>query len=277
MSSAPFTVAIAGGAGGVGSSLAYSLLLRSEPFDVIVLDRRPNKVASHVMDLELVAGGHVIAGGWDDVASADVLVICAATALTANTSRDVYLEENARIVDAVAERLDGFAGAVVMVSNPVDPLTARLARTLGDRMRVLGYTFNDTLRVRAALPGHRDVWVLGEHGPGAVPIFSRVTPPPTPEEQAAATDFMRGWYRRHVALDPNRSSTWTSGAGLARLLAAMAAGDGEQWVASVLLDGEYGLRDVATGVPVTLDRTGVAAIQEWELAADELRQLTAAL
>ena len=40
-----------------------------------------------------------------------------------------------------------------------------------------------------------------------------------------------------------------------------------------LLDGEYGLRDVATGVPVTLDRRGVVAIQEWELAPGELRQL----
>ena len=52
---------------------------------------------------------------------------------------------------------------------------------------------------------------------------------------------MRGWYRRHVALDSNRSSTWTSGAGLARMLAAIARDDGQQWVASVLLDGEYGL------------------------------------
>ena len=60
---------------------------------------------------------------------------------------------------------------------------------------------------------------------------------------------MRGWYRRHVALDSNRSSTWTSGAGLARDDRRLRADDGEQWVASVLLDGEYGLHDVATGVP----------------------------
>jgi len=40
----------------VGSSLAFSLLLRPEPFDVLVIDRRPEKVASHVMDLEQVLG-----------------------------------------------------------------------------------------------------------------------------------------------------------------------------------------------------------------------------
>jgi malate/lactate dehydrogenase len=266
-------IAIAGGAGGVGSSLAYTLLTRPEPFDVVVIDRRPQKVASHVMDLELVAGGHVSAGSWEDVRGADVLVICAATALTANTSRDVYLAENAAIVDGIAARLGGFAGAAVMVTNPVDPLTARLARALGDRRRVLGYTFNDTLRLRAALPGASGVWVLGEHGDGAVPVFSRIRPQPTPEQRAAADDFMRGWYRRHVALDAHRSSTWVSGAGLGRMLAAMRADDGEQWVASALLDGEYGLHDVATGVPVTLHRGGVRAIQQWELSPEELSSL----
>jgi malate dehydrogenase len=261
-------VAIAGGAGGVGSSLAYSLLMANDAFEVLILDRRPNKVASHVMDLELIAAGDVRAATWEDVPAADVLVICAATALTANTTRDVYLEGNARIVEALA--LDDFGGPVIMVTNPVDPLTARLARRIG-RRRVLGYTFNDTLRLRQALPGHADVWVLGEHGDGAVPIFSRITP--EPQDRAAAEDFMRGWYRRHVALDSHRSSTWTSGAGLTRMLQAMRRDDGEQWVASVLLDGEYGLHDVATGVPVTLDAGGVRAIQEWDLSPEELLRL----
>jgi malate dehydrogenase len=57
------------------------------------------------------------------------------------------------------------------------------------------------------------------------------------------------------------------------MIAALSAGSGEPWVASVLLDGEYGLRDVATGVPVTLGPRGVAAIHEWDLAPAELRAL----
>ena len=69
-------VAIAGGAGGVGSSLAFSLLLRPEPFDVVVIDRRPEKVASHVMDLEQVlalgGGPAVSAGAWDELEGVDV-------------------------------------------------------------------------------------------------------------------------------------------------------------------------------------------------------------
>ena len=264
-------VAITGGAGGVGSSLAYTLVTRPEPFDVVLIDHRPDRVTSHVMDLELLleaGGGSVTAGSCPDVTHCDVLVICASKSAT-------RAADNAPIIDEIAGRLGGWDGAVVMVTNPVDALTARLARTLGDRTRVLGYNLNDTLRLRAALPGTKDAWVLGEHGDGAVPIFSRVRPFVDDAQRARAHAFVREWYRRHVALDAGRSSTWTSGTGIARMLAAMARDDGEQWVASVLLDGEYGLHDVATGVPVTLGPRGLVAVQEWALAPDELAALQA--
>lgn len=262
-------VAITGGAGGVGSALAYTLVTRPEPFDVVLIDRTTNRVASHVMDLELILEtGSVRAGSCPDVTAGDVLVICASASAT-------RAADNTPIIDEIAGRLRGWDGVVVMVTNPVDALTARLARTLGDRRRVLGYDLNDTLRLRAALPGAQDVWVLGEHGDGAVPIFSRVRPPADETERAEARAFVRDWYRRHVALDAGRSSTWTSATGIARMLAAMARDDGEQWVASVLLDGEYGLHDVATGVPVTLGPRGLVAVQEWPLAPDELAALQA--
>ena len=252
-----------------------------------MIDRRPEKVASHVMDLEQVlglgSGAAVSAGTCEDLTCGDVLVVCAATALTANASRSVYLEENTAIVDGIAERLTGWDGVVVMVTNPVDALTERLAARLG-RERVLGYTLNDSLRLRTAIAGALGVpptdveaWVLGEHGDRAVPIFSRVRVGGEPvsldvDVRIAASDFVRGWYRRHVALDSGRSSTWASGAGVARMVAAIVGGTGEPWVASVLLDGEYGL-NAALGVPVTLGPRGLERVLEWELAPDELAQL----
>jgi malate dehydrogenase len=277
-------VAIAGGAGGVGSSLAFNLLLRPEPFEVAVIDRRPQKVLSHVMDLEQVlalgGGRSVRAAGYDDVRDADVVVVCASAPLTENRSRSVYLADNAEIVGAIAERLAGWDGVLVVVTNPVDALCSRLG---GDRRRVLGYTLNDSLRLRTAIAqargaavGDVDAWMLGEHGDGAVPIFSRVTVGGEPvalsaAEREAAHTFVRTWYRRHVALDSRRSSTWTTGAGVAQMVAALRTGG--LWVASVRLDGEYGIEGVSVSVPVTLGPGGAEAIHEWELAPDELAGL----
>jgi malate dehydrogenase len=283
------TVAIAGGAGGVGSSLAFNLLMRPEPYDVVVIDRRPQKVLSHVMDLEQVvalAGGSVRAGGLEDLAVADVVVVCAAAPLTENTSRAVYLHDNAAIVAGIAERLGD--GVLIMVTNPVDALCTWLVERRGlDRRRVLGYTLNDTLRLRTAIAAARGVpagdveaYVLGEHGDAAVPLFSRVAVGGeaialSGEERAAAETFVRTWYRRHVALDSRRSSTWTSGAGAARMVAGLRGG-ADPWPASVVLAGEYGIDGAAVTVPVALGPGGAERIHEWELAPGELAGLRAA-
>ena len=97
---------------------------------------------------------------------------------------------------------------------------------------------------------------------------------PTPEQAAAAEEYFRTWYPRHVALDSGRSSTWTSGLGVARMVAAL-DGDGELWPASVVLDGEYGIEGVAVTVPVTIGRGGAEQIHEWELGPDDLDALRA--
>ena len=242
-------VAIAGGAGGVGSSLAYSLLLRPEPFDVRVIDRRPAKVAAHVMDLELVpssAGRRRGLGrprGRRRVGD-----------LRGNGADREHVARGLSGGERRDRRRDRRAPGRLGRGRRDGHQSRRPARRPG-RPRARGSPASAGLHVQrqppaAARDRHTlgvaadrvEAWVLGEHGDRAVPIFSRVRvdgEPVTldPAQRSAAADFVHGWYRRHVALDSSRSSTWTSGAGLARMLAA---GDGEPWVASVLLRASTG-------------------------------------
>jgi malate dehydrogenase len=90
----------------------------------------------------------------------------------------------------------------------------------------------------------------------------------TEEQAAAAEEYLRTWYSIHVALDSGRSSTWTSGVGVSRMVRALAS-EGELWPASVVLEGEYGIDGVAVTVPVTLGRGGASEIHEWELGPGE--------
>jgi malate dehydrogenase len=285
-------VSIAGGAGGVGASTAFNLALLRGEHEVVLIDARPEMIISHVMDLEQVAElspGCLVRGGDEsDVLDADVLVLISATPLMVGASRLDYLGNNARIADAFGDLLpDGWPGVLLVVTNPVDPLVTWLQRRTGiDRRRVLGYTINDSLRLRTGLaralgvsPGRVEAWVIGEHGDLSVPLFDRVTVDgvrvvPTADQAAAAEEYLRTWYVRHVALDSGRSSTWTSGLAVARMVTALGAG-GELWPASVVLQGEYGIDGVAVSVPVTLGRGGVEAIHEWELAPDDLVALRA--
>jgi len=285
-------VTIVGGAGGVGASTAFNLLLQRGGHEIVLVDARPEMIVSHVMDLEQVLelspGSSVRGGDAGDVRDADVVVLLSAVPLTAGTPRIEYLAGNARIADELADGLgSGWDGTVVVVTNPVDPLVTRLQGRAGlDRRRVLGYTINDSLRLRTGFtkalgvpPGSVEAWVIGEHGDKSVPLFGRVTVNgapvrPTPGQAAAAEEYFRTWYPIHVGLDSGRSSTWTSGLGVARMVAAL-GGDGEPWPASVVLDGEYGIEGVAVAVPVTIGRGGAEEIHEWELDPDELAALRA--
>jgi malate dehydrogenase len=285
-------VTILGGAGGVGASTAFNLVLGRRPHEIVLVDSRPEMVTSHVMDLaqvlELSPGSTVRGGDAGDVHDADVVVLLSATPLTVGTSRLEYLAKNAAVADGLVEALPpGWDGVVVVVTNPVDPLVTRLHRRTGlDRRRVLGYTVNDSLRLRTGLartlgvgPGSVEAWVVGEHGDGCVPLFDRVRVDgepvlPTPGQRAEAEEYLRTWYVTHVALDSGRSSTWTSGLGVARMVAAL-DGDGELWPSSVVLEGEYGIDGVAVTVPVTIARGGAREIHEWELAAGDLDALRA--
>jgi malate/lactate dehydrogenase len=282
-------VAIVGGAGGVGASVGFNLLLGLGSHEIVLVDSRPAMINSHVWDLEQVmelTGRSTIRGGdaTADLADANVVVVTAAAPLTVNTSRMVYLADNARVVAGVVDQLPPtWDGVLLVVTNPVDPLcTWVLPRTSLDRGRVLGYTLNDSLRVRTGIgrvlgkpAGSVDAWALGEHGDKSVFLLDRVAVDGEPveltrEQQDEATDFVRNWYVRHVALDSGRSSTWTSGVGVARMVDAIGAGSGDDlWPASVLLQGEYGIDGVALSVPVTLGPAGAEQIHEWELTPEQ--------
>ena len=180
-------IAIVGGGGGVGASLAFNLLTAPAPYDVALVDGRSGMARSHEMDLQQVvaqgATGSVEIVELAAIAEADVAVISAAVPLTLNTSRMVYLRDNAAVVaEVVAALPDGWPGVIVMVTNPVDPLCTWLQRRRGlDRRRLVGYTANDSLRLRTAIgdqlgvrSSEVDAWVLGEHGDRFVPLLDRV-------------------------------------------------------------------------------------------------------
>jgi malate/lactate dehydrogenase len=249
-------------------------------------------ITSHVMDFEQVLeqspGTRLRGGDLGDLRDSDVAVLVSSAPLVADMPRIEYLAKNASIADAFADALDaGWGGLVIVVTNPVDPLVTRLrARTGLERRRILGYTLNDSLRLRTGIaqalgvaPGSVGAWVIGEHGELSVPLYDRVEVDGAPvrlsaEQLAVAEDYRTSWYPRHVALDSARSSTWTSGLGVARMVTAL-GGSGELWPASVVLEGEYGIRDVAVAVPVTLGRGGAEQIHEWDLGADDLAALHA--
>jgi malate dehydrogenase len=288
-------IVIAGAGGGVGASAAFNLLLSALDCELVLLDSRREMLLSHLWDLEQVleqgCSGAVREGTEADVAGADLVVVTAAAPLTVNQSRMVYLEANAAILAPLLDLLPaGWGGVLIVVTNPVDALcTWALNRTGLERTRVLGYTLNDTLRLRTGIAkalgapiGSVAAWTVGEHGDLNVPLLDRIEVDGRPvtlsdQQRGQVHDFTSGWYVRHVALDSGRSSTWTSGLGVARMTAACAAiGEPQRWPVSINLEGEYGIEGVSLSVPVTLAAGGAQQILEWPLTPLQRDRLQAA-
>ncbi|MEV6338764.1 malate dehydrogenase [Nocardia vinacea] len=284
---------IIGAAGGIGSAVAYSLALNGTGDELILVDRRADVLQTHIWDLEqlriAVRPFVVRIGTVFDAAEADIVVLAAAVPPRKDSPRIEYLAENLTIAQETARTLaavPNWPGILIVGSNPVDPLVTALQRTTGtDRYRVLGYTANDSLRLRYGIaqvlgvePHRVSAWVLGEHGDRCVPLFGKVQIDGQPvklddTQQRAARDYMLGWYPRWVALGVPRTSTWTSGHGISSMVRAIATDSGEVWPSSMVLAGEYGINGTSVGVPVRLDRSGAAEVLEWPLQESDRRAL----
>lgn len=228
----------------------------------------------------------------------DLLVFNAAAPPPENATdrdaREAELDRNLAIVEDVVDDLRGLDPTpLLVVTNPVDRLTYRFSTLLGwPRGCFLGYSLSETARAADAVADHLGVHpnavtcpTMGEHGEHVVLVFSRLRVGGEPVEVPADE---REEIREYVRAIPfeiaerrgvQETSRWVTSAGVTRVIRSMTAEHGaetEPVCLSTPLAGEYGLSDAALAVPVTLDGGGVAAIHEWDLAADERHRLAEA-
>jgi malate dehydrogenase len=280
-------VTIVGAAGGIGSALTYTLATSFIPYEIALIGRRPETITAQLMDLAALAGrpdsGTVRAGNVKDFADSDVIVFTASIPFDpGRENRADFLSANAGILrpyfQVVADLPDHWPGHVIVVSNPVDPLVTWLARHARiDRRRVLGYNWNDSLRLRAAIAravqvqaSQVEAWLLGEHGEHCVALFDRIritgSKLELPEErQEEILEEITRFYSRWTSLGLARTTMWSTSNGVAQLIELITARKAGICAASLLLAGEYGLSDVALGVPVRIDDGAVAEIIEWAI------------
>lgn len=281
------TVGVLGAAGAVGSAAAYSLALAGAG-RLVLADAAAAPLATQQMDLEALTAVlpdlDVATGDLDALAGCDVVVVCASAPHRDGTSRMAFLRENAAILAPLADALDRAGDRcpdVVLVSNPVDVLATWLQRRLGDRARVVGQTLNDTLRLRVAIARCRccaanevEAWSVGEHGPHAVPLLSRIVVRGVPAtlsgpERARVLHEVGGWYERWQRLRTGRTTAWSSAWGVATIVRALLRGDPRPWPVSTLLRGAYGVDGVCLTAPALLGPDGELRVLAWDVEAVE--------
>ena len=288
---------IIGGAGLLGATTAFQVAAGGIIDEVILYDIKENLAKSHAMDIEQAvcefSGTKLRYGAFDELAGCDFLLNTAGVPERAVSSRDEFLAGNIEILRGLAQSIRSWGTQPVIISatNPVDVLNYKLFELTGlPAERFVGFCRNDTLRFKWAAAAETGIHtselnalVIGEHGDGQVPLFSTLKNINSGEEldlteaqKVSILSRVKTWFGAYQSLDSGRSSGWTSGVGLYRLIIMMLQdsdfaeiGCDEVCSCSVIPDGQYGLSGLSIGLPVKLGRRGVREIVEVDLSADE--------
>jgi malate dehydrogenase len=280
------------GTGRVGTATALIALLRGLDDKLVLVDIVPGLAQGEALDLAHAAstlGIDVEIIGTEDfsaIRGSDIVLVTAGKPRKPGMTREQLLADNAAIVADIASKIKQYApdSIVIMTTNPLDAMVYVMYKKLGfPRERVIGFSgVLDSARLAyyasrklKISPSSITPIVIGMHGEAMYPVprlstacgvpLTQLLSPKDVEEvvketvQAGATiTKLRGY-----------SSNYAPGAGLVLMAEAIKRDAKKMFIASIYLDGEYGVRDVVAEVPVILGRRGVERVIELPLNDEE--------
>lgn len=189
------------GAGNVGATIAYTLMIKNLAAELVLIDVNEKKEAGEVMDLEdglsFVETGAVVRGNYPDARDADIIIITAGRAQQPKETRLALAKSNKAIMSAIMKGLGKVQkdAIILVVANPVDVLTYH-AQELSHlpHSQIFGTgTALDTARLQYRLAhalgvSSHDIhgFVLGEHGDSEFVPWSTVTVGGRPMKEISA-------------------------------------------------------------------------------------------
>lgn len=280
------------GAGHVGTTTAYALMLRALFREIVLIDSDNALAIAEAADLSdanaLARPAEIWAGAYADAAGARIAIITAGAATHGSETRLSVASRSAAIVSSCAKQLAdvGFDGVIVVAANPVDLMTQIAFRHAGLPVaRVIGTgTLLDSSRLRQTLaaalnvaPASVEGLILGEHGDSEVAAFSTVrigglalehfVETRTPPDHAVVADAVRRAGYRIVSGKGYTSFGVATAA--VRICEAILRDEKIVLPVSTLLTGQYGISDIFLSLPCILGAAGVERILGPDLSADE--------
>ncbi len=275
------------GAGNVGSTIAYTLTVTGIASEIVMIDIAREKLLGEALDISQAApyssSVNVYAGTYEDAKDSDIVVITSGIGRKPGQSRLDLAQTNIDIIKSVAPQITKYApnAVYVMVSNPVDILTYEFIKISGlPKGRVFGTgTSLDTARLRTRLSDYLEIdpktvnaYVLGEHGDSSFIPWSlaKVEGMPIKEFHAAVNPLSD--FPLELDFAEIENYVCTSGISIIKRKGATFYGVSScvayfcrrivenidtVTVASTLLDGEYGVKDVALSLMCVLNGSGV--------------------
>ena len=283
------------GAGNVGASCAEYILIKQIAKEVILLDIKDGFAEGKALDLtqttstlgfkSKVLG---VTNEYEKTSNSDVVVITSGIPRKPGMTREELIGINAGIVKSVSENLLKFSpnAIIIVVSNPMDTMTYLVNKSFNiPKNRIIGMGgILDSSRFKTYISkssGHPqdqiEAMVIGGHGDTTmIPLTSlakcnnELLTNILSEDEVSkiASDTMVGGATLTKLL--GTSAWYAPGASVSYLVNAIVNDTKEVLPCSVLLEGEYGVKDLCIGVPVKIGKNGFEEVVQLDLNNKDL-------
>ncbi len=272
------------GAGFVGASVTYTLAMRNLAHQIVLIDINKEKAEGEAVDISHCApvfgSIDLKSGDYSDVKDSDIIILTAGVGRKPGETRMDLANKNVSIMKSIVDEIMKYynGGIFVIVSNPVDVMTAMVTKWTGlPANKVIGSgTSLDSIRLCQTLYPMYDVdvkdidaYMIGEHGETQFPFWSKanignvpITEYPkkdgtflTEEEMAEIGQSVKasGSY-----IIKNKGATYFGVASATSEIANAILNSTKQILpVSMLKDDVYGFKNVAVSMPRIVSGEGI--------------------
>lgn len=289
------------GAGYVGATTAYSLMMSGLASELVLIDIDKKKAEGEVMDLNhglaFTKPMTIRTGDYADCTDADIIIMTAGPSIQPGGTRLDLAVSNVKIMQSVMQQIVQYTreAIILVASNPVDILTQAAVEAVDyDPKKVIGSgTVLDSARFRNLLSQHCKIdarnihgYVLGEHGDSEVFAWSLTNIAGRSldlycqqcqqeqcqqlNKQAIAEQVRDAGY--HI-IERKVATYYGVSLAIKRIVEAILRNEHAILTVSSVLKHAYGTNDVAMSVPTIISSDGIHQVVELPLETNEMELL----
>ena len=276
------------GLGKVGSSVAFALVSKGIPDELILRNRTQAIAVGEAHDLTHSAAftAHrmtIREGELSDTAGSDIIVLSFSVPMDKTIkSRSHLALGNAELFRQIVPEIARTSpdAVLIVVSNPVDALTYLTWKLSGfPRERVIGTgTLLDSARYRSLLskafnihPDDIRAYILGEHGDSQFPALSlALTGGRRVDSSEKAKELFEETVRSgYTVVHSKGHSNYAIALAVVMIVESIARDDMRTMPVSTIIDGYCNVSDVCLSVPCVLGQGGICKTFEPNLSPEE--------
>ena len=292
------------GAGSVGATVAYTLVTTGSVAEIVLIDVNEAKAQGEAMDIRqatpYLSPVKIYCGTYEDMAGSDIVIVTSGVGRKPGQSRIDLTQTNVNILKSIAPNIVKHAPDAIylFVANPVDVLTYVFCKLTGvPKNRVIGTgTTLDSIRLRTRLSELYSVnqkqvhaYVLGEHGDSSFVAWSTADISGIPlsvyestiteKDSLTVSPYDRAEVEEYVKKSGGQiiagkgATFYGVAACVAQIVNCVYSSAYTILPVSTVLEGEYGISDVALSTLCAIGNEGIVTTLTPKLSDEEVEKM----